>query len=118
MALKKRLAKDLVQQYHGASAATAAEEHFEQTIQRRETPEDQLYEAPPRDRREGMKWGQVLLDAGLAESATQAKRLIDQGASRYNEETVTSNVAADSLPFRTGDTIRVGRRSLRVVSPD
>ena len=40
MELKKRLATELVLQFHGASAAHGAGQYFERTVQRREAPED------------------------------------------------------------------------------
>ena len=40
MELKKRLARELVSQFHDAAAAESAEAYFEQTVQRGETPDD------------------------------------------------------------------------------
>src|SRR3990170_990062 len=42
MELKKRLAREIVAQYHGAQEAQRAEERFESVFQRREAPEEAL----------------------------------------------------------------------------
>ncbi len=40
MVIKKRLAHEIVTQFHGAPAAHEAEEHFAKVFQRREMPEE------------------------------------------------------------------------------
>jgi len=40
MALKKQLARVIVAQFHGDDKAKAAEDHFEKTVQNKETPDD------------------------------------------------------------------------------
>ena len=50
----------------------------------------------------------VILGAGLAASSAEARRLIDQGAVRVNEERVDRNGPASLL--KSGDIVRVGRR--------
>ena len=119
MELKKRLAREIVTQLHSAEASRDAEAHFERTVQRRELPKEvrtiaisgtaELGELsasatlPVRQR-----LSDVILQADLASSSAEARRLIDQGAVRVNDERVDRNVPASSL--KSGDIIRVGRR--------
>ena len=116
MNMKKRLARELVTQFHGADAARDAEEHFERTVQRRETPDDlPVFELPSASELEGKRLSDILVQAGMAESAAEAKRLIDQGAVRLNDEPLGSNEAASSL--KAGAVLRAGRRRfVRLVS--
>ena len=109
MELKKRLAREIVAQMHGAEASRDAEAHFERTVQRRELPDDVPEYALPTDP-ERERLSDVILRAGLASSSAEARRLIDQGAVRVNDERMDRNGPASSL--KAGDVIRVGRRRI------
>jgi tyrosyl-tRNA synthetase len=109
MDLKKRLAHDLVTQFHGPADARDAEGYFERTVQRKELPDDiQTYVLPPAltDKR----ISDVILGAGLAKSSADARRLINQGAVRVNDQAISTNAGAVTL--RPGDIVRVGRRRM------
>ena len=109
MNLKKQLARDLVTQFHDAGAALEAEDYFERTVQRREVPDDvQIYVLPPA--LAGKRLSDIILAAGLAKSSTDARRLINQGAVRVNEQAMTTN--ADASTLKSGDLLRVGRRRM------
>ena len=118
MALKKRLAREIVGQFHDVNAATAAEQHFERTVQRRETPDEiPSYALSSVDDLAGQRISAVLVASGLASSASEARRLIDQGAVRVDDETVTENIAASVLA--PGSLLRAGRRRIvRIVKDD
>lgn len=111
MEAKKRLAREIAATLHGADAAHEAQEYFESTIQRRETPtEMQTYTlgAEP----EAARLDRVLRDAGLAKSAAEVRRLVEQGAVLVNGERATDF----ALSLTPGDELKVGRhRFLRVV---
>ena len=115
MSFKKRLAREVVAQFHDAEAAREAELYFERTVQERERPTDiATYELPGAAALEGKRLSDALVGAGLAKSSSEARRLIDQGAVRLNDEPVATNAAATSL--KSGDVMRVGRRRyVRVV---
>ncbi|BAS28326.1 tyrosine--tRNA ligase [Limnochorda pilosa] len=107
---KKRLAREVVRLLHGAEAATRAEEHFDQVITRREAPADMAEvlvvasEAP-----EGEMWPVALLvQAGLAASNSEARRLIAQGAVRLDGEPVADTDR--NVTVRDGAVLQVGRR--------
>ena len=76
MSLKKRLAFDIVKQYHGEQSAQQAEEHFEKTVQNKELP-DEIEEYKISG---NITISQLLAQSGLAASRSEAIRLIKQGA--------------------------------------
>ena len=119
MELKKRLGTELVAQFHDAQAARQSQEYFERTVQRRETPQNinEYVLASPADL-EGKRLSHVLVDAKLAGSSAEARRLIDQGAVRINDKAVSANAPVDDIALHHDDIIRVGRRRyVRIVTP-
>ena len=113
MELKKRLAREIVGQFHDAAAVRDAEAHFERVVQRGEEPEEM---ATIDMAAIGQQWlSRVLVQANLAASVGAAKRLISQGAVEKNGEKVAVDYVAEDL--KPGDTLKVGKhRFLRVVS--
>lgn len=108
MELKKRLARELVTQFHDSDAAREADEHFERTVQRGGVPEDMPeYELPSTDLLEDMRLSRLLVDAGLASSAGEARRLISQGAVHIDSVRVSDDSAAG---IKSGAILRAGRR--------
>ena len=117
MELKKRLARELVSQFHDVEAARDAQNYFERTVQRRETPEDiAIYELPSPMELKGKRLSHILVAAKLAESVSEARRLIEQGAVEVNGQGIATNISAESLD--AGSTLKVGRRRfVRIVAP-
>ncbi len=117
MDIKKRLASDLVTQFHTAEAATEAQAFFERTVQGRGVPEDiPTYNLSTSGDLEDKRLSDILLEAKLAASSGEARRLINQGAVRLDDEPISENVGADTL---TAGVLRVGRRRyLRLESED
>lgn len=108
MEAKKRLARTIVAEYHGDDAATAAEERFERTVQRKEAPDDISTWVVGG---EGLLID-VLVLAGVAPSKREARRLFEQGA-----VTVDGSVVSADTSATTGATVQVGkRRWLRLVA--
>ena len=107
MDIKKRLASDLVTQFHGQDEARQARAFFESTVQRGQTPDDMpelaLDVAADPDKR----LSAVIVEAGLASSAAEARRLINQGAVRLDDRPVSENLPASRL---SDGILRVGRR--------
>ena len=106
MDLKKRLGSEIVAQFHSVEQASLAQNNFEKEIQRRQAPDDmqtvELSEA-------GSKWlSRILLQANMVNSASEAKRLINQGAVEKNGQKVPSDYKVTDL--RNGDIIKVGQR--------
>jgi len=98
MELKFELARTITADFHGHDGAAAGEAHFRAVHQRRETPD----EVPETSLPAGPVPRQVaslLVEAGLAASNSEARRLIQQGGVRVDGETVRdihTAVAADA----------------------
>ena len=122
MTLKKRLAREIVTQLYNQRAARGAEEHFVRVFQKREVPEEipeyrlsfkQL--TSKRAGEVGIDISRLLVATGLAESRSEANRLIAHGGTAIAGETVTSRV----VPVQSGSIIKVGkRRWVRLVDTD
>ena len=107
MEQKKQLARTIVTELHGREAAQAAEEHFERTVQRKEVPDD----IPEWQLNGSGRILDVVVDAGLAQSRREARRMFDQGA-----VSVDGATAAHDADVRAGQVLQVGkRRWLRLV---
>jgi tyrosyl-tRNA synthetase len=108
MEAKKRLARLIVGRFHGEAAARAAEDEFTRQFQAREVPaevRDVPYPVAPTGAR--VRLDQLVLAARLAGSASEARRLIQQGGIRINGERVEDPYRA--LPIGPGDTLLVQR---------
>jgi tyrosyl-tRNA synthetase len=114
MSLKKRLAYEIVQQFHGKQGADEGEEHFVRVFQKRETPEEihtvELHDTIAiSDEAEIEVWRDItslLSDAGLVKSRSEAKRLLAQGAIEIDGE----KVSTDHVILKDGSIIKVGKR--------
>jgi tyrosyl-tRNA synthetase len=76
MALKKRLAREIVTQLYSAAEAQEAGEHFIKTVQKKEIPDEVKEFEISAD----VTIGRLLVDSGLAASRSEGSRLILQGA--------------------------------------
>jgi tyrosyl-tRNA synthetase len=102
MALKKRLARDIVTQIYSDKEAKEAEAHFEKTVQNKEMP-DEIQEFKIST---NIPISRLLVDAGLVASRSEANRLIQQGAVSIDSVKVTN---ANQL-VEKGIIIKVGKR--------
>jgi tyrosyl-tRNA synthetase len=118
MSLKKRLAYEITAQFHGVDGAASAQAHFERVHQQRDVPEDApafalALEAPPE------RPSALLVRAGLAASASEAKRLLNQGAVSVLDPASggwrTVAPEASVMPLEDGSFIRVGKNRFRRV---
>ena len=108
MTFKKRLAHELVTQLYSEKEAAAAAEHFEKTVQNKEIPDEMgEYELV-----EDIFLSQLMQQAGLCASRSEAIRLINQGAVTINGE----KASGINLLVSKGAIIKVGkRRYLKIV---
>jgi tyrosyl-tRNA synthetase len=114
MEAKKRLARTVVARFHGEAAAEGAEVEFVRQFQAREVPtevEDVDYPVPAGGVE--VRLDQLVLASRVAGSASEARRLIQQGGIRIDHERVED-------PYRTrrihpGESLLVqkGRREFR-----
>ncbi len=104
---KMKLAHTFVRMYHGEEAAAAAENHFITVFQKRALP-DIIEEVaiPSTELAEGkIRVTKLLTLLGLQTSASEARRSIQQGAVRLNEEKLT-DIEGDIVP-RDGDVLPI-----------
>lgn len=112
MDAKKRLARAIVTEWHGAQAADAAAAHFDQVFSRREAPDDIPEVAL------AFSGSDLLIDlfsvvssAGLVTSRSEFKRLLAQGGVQMDGERVEDA----QVTVKPGTVFKIGkRRWLRV----
>jgi tyrosyl-tRNA synthetase len=98
---KKRLARTIATEFWGEEAAREAEATFERTVQRKEIPEDIPNYLVAGD--EALI--EVIVEAGLAPSKREARRLFEQGAVSIDGKPAGIDVVA-----RPGIVVQVGKR--------
>jgi len=110
MAAKMRLACEIVKRYHDEAAARVAEEHFDRTVRRKETPDEiPEVELPQSLFKGGKVWiVKLLVHCKLTSSNREARRLIVQGGVSLNGETVTDTSL--DLELEDGTIVRAGKR--------
>jgi len=112
MDAKKRLARTLTAQYHGETAAAAAEAHFVRVHQQRDRPPtvERQRVAAPGGR---ITLVRALTATGMVASNSEARRQIQQGAVEVNRERVRQ-VDAE---LRAGQTyaVKVGKRRFQEI---
>lgn len=119
MEVKKRLAREIVAQFHGEAAAQEAEAAWTRVFQEREAPEDALV-APVRAANGGLVIDvpTLVTEYGLAPSKAEARRLLRQGAVELDGRRISLE-EAHHVVAREGAILRVGRhRFLRIVPAD
>jgi tyrosyl-tRNA synthetase len=116
MDLKKRLAHELVTQFHDKQAADEAQEYFRLKHQTREFHKIAAVSvgikvtARAIHRRDMPKW---LVNNGFAKSVSEARRLLAQGAVQIIQADGTRHVVRDeNVELKPGDRIKVGKLHL------
>jgi tyrosyl-tRNA synthetase len=111
MEAKKRLAAEIVREYHDAAAADRARQYFETKFQRRELPAD-----VPVFRIAQELWVcELMKQLRFASSTSDARRLLSQGAVRVDGQTVTD----PDFHFVPGENkvLEVGKRRVARIEP-
>ena len=110
--VKRALARNIVAAYHSEEEAVEAEAAFDRQFKQHEIPEniaEFAADLTPND--EGKVYvAKILADAGLCQSAGEARRMIDQGGVKINGEALAAkeyNVAPEKLE---GAVLQVGKR--------
>lgn len=110
--VKRQLAQNIVAAYYDADEAQAAEEQFDLVFKQHEIPDDIpefAADLTPND--EGKVYlAKLLADAGLAQSAGEARRLIDGGGVKVNGDPVPPKSYNVEPSLLEGATIQVGKR--------
>jgi tyrosyl-tRNA synthetase len=110
MEAKKKLAWEITAIFDGDEAADKAAAHFERVHQQRKLPEDM----PSRALTGPANVVDIIFDAGFAPSKSAARRLVQQGAIKLDDERVNS-IEVD-VEVKEERVLQVGkRRFLRLV---
>jgi tyrosyl-tRNA synthetase len=118
MDAKKLLARTITAQYHGDGGAADAEERFARVHQHRDVPDEIETAHVTADIAGGKSlpvW-LVLKEAGLVQSTSEARRMIQQGAVEVDRERVTSTER--TLAPGAAYLIQVGKRRFKRVILD
>ncbi len=102
----KRLAFEIVSQFHSPKAAQEAEQHFTKVFQKREAPDEVVPLADLSG--DNITLTIALTRAGLTRSRSEARRLLEQGAIEVNGKKVTEDLELASIA--KGSVIKVGKR--------
>ncbi|MFB6286342.1 MAG: tyrosine--tRNA ligase [Candidatus Bipolaricaulia bacterium] len=111
MQQKKRLAHAVVSKYHPKADADHAAEEFERVFGQGERPDDVPQVTLDADALEGNRrvWIVELMDrAGLVDSRSEARRLVQQGAVEYDGERITD--ADAHIELNPKGLLKVGKR--------
>ncbi|AVR89227.1 tyrosine--tRNA ligase [Thauera aromatica] len=110
--VKVMLAQEFVARFHGAAAAEEALADFEARFQRNAIPDD-LPEVRVDVGEAGLPLFQVLKQAGLTGTTSEAMRMVEQGGVRLNGERVEDK----GLLLSAGETVvlQVGKRKFAAV---
>lgn len=100
---KASLAREIVRIYHGEEAALTAEAAFNKQFRDKERPDDIPTEVVSKKPWEPVE---LLVALKLAESKSEARRLIEQGGVRLND----TKIDGDEIKVKSGDVIQVGKR--------
>lgn len=100
---KASLAREIVRIYHGEDAALAAEAAFNKQFRDGERPDDIPTQVVSKKQWEPVD---LLVALKLAESKSEARRLIEQGGVRLND----TKIDGDEIKVKSGDVIQVGKR--------
>ena len=115
---KRRLARTIVDLYHGPGAGEAAEAAFDRVYKAHEAPVDvPVFVLEPAQLMDGrIRLARLLALAGLAKSNSEGRRKIGEGAVRLDGERVTDPDLELDPAGVDGHLVQVGRRSWRRIS--
>ena len=110
MILKKRLAYEIVAQFHGIESAKEAEKYFSTVFQQRKLPEEIPEYAFTASRAEDelhrIDIASTLVKEGIVKSNSELKRLLAQGAIELDGNKISSNI----IDAHNGSVLKVGKR--------
>lgn len=105
--VKMQLAREITALYHGPGKAAAAEEAFVTQFQKGQLPETVKEKTIKTSYKTVVM---LLIDAGLAASNSEARRLVEQGGVRVEGKVLNDPLAP--IKLKKGTIIQVGRRKL------
>lgn len=110
--LKARLAREIVKMYHSESAAKEAEAEFQKVFVFDKAPSNTPFVQMVGG---ATSTAQVLIDAGMASSKSEATRLVEQGGVHIQAPGKEWERAGVAIDIKDNMVIRVGRRKFVLV---
>ena len=109
---KRDLAERVVRLYHGADAAQNARAGFDRVFKEKDRPQNIAEtELPAGAVRDGKVWlPRLLTETGLVASNGEARRLIEQGGVRIDDQVVSDPGAEFEAASLAGVVVQVGKR--------
>ncbi len=101
--VKKELAEEIVTELYSKEDTQKAKEAFERTVQKKETPT----EIPEFTAKEGQNIVDILVESRMAESKSDAKRILEQGGVEADGKRI--DLGSLGLEIRDGMVIKVGK---------
>ena len=116
---KRALARGIVERFHDAAAASAAEEHFDRLFVQREAP-DEIEEVPltifvgaGATSSSAAPTSAQIVAAVFEISSSEARRLIEQGGVKLDGEPLAIEAQDLSLDGLDGKVLQIGKRRFR-----
>ena len=109
MDAKKNLASSIVAEFHSADEAVAAQQEFERVFSARNLPQD-IPELELETDADSILLAKVLVQAGLAPSNSEARRLITQGGVKVEGEAVRDIKVSLETSGAESILVQVGKR--------
>lgn len=106
--VKRRLAREIVELYHGATEARAAESAFDRVFKQHDVPEDVAVVELTLP--ENVHVPHLLAELGLVGSNSEGRRMIDQGAVRIDGEQMPASSYDMPREALDGHVVQVGKR--------
>jgi tyrosyl-tRNA synthetase len=113
---KHELAHHITRMYHGGETADEARRHFEQTVIKKEIPDDaEIFSFPSGSAHRLLD---IIAEAGLTSSNGETKRLIKQGGVSLDDDKVTD--INFELEFESGGEyhLKVGKRNFAILKSE
>lgn len=117
--IKRKLAKNIAEIYHDENAAIEAEDRFDKIHKEKEVPDDiPEFKTNLELNDEGKVYlAKLLVDANMASSAGEARRLIDGGGVKINQEALPARSYNVDPKILENAIIQVGKRKfVKIVS--
>lgn len=111
LAAKKRLAREIVNNYHGEPESVAAAERWDSMMSRKEVPADvPSLEVARSALKDGKLWiVQLVAMTKVIASNSDARRMIEQGGVEIDSTKITDTKAM--MELRDGNILRVGKKN-------
>ena len=113
--VKQRLAREIVALYHSPEAAAEADAYFVRTFSERKQPVEAEEAVIPAELvvDGSVPIAGLVASLGLAKSNSEARRLMQAGAVRLDEEKLSEPMAALAVDDLKGKVLRVGKHQFR-----